>query len=186
MNPLVFNLPAWLAVSLFVGGVVVFVVGNVRLKDGVRNAGVVIVLAAIAWVGVSYFVDTPLEKSIDRTHAIVDAVDRQDWPALAALLDRGTQCLTLRGGEEIARVTSLRAGEVGFKSARVLTTRSQFTDTTCDVVVTVNADLAYPAPVTIWQFNFEKRADGILLEKFFPLSMQGQSSVDMIERRLRN
>src|SRR3954466_15846766 len=87
ISELLFQTPWWLPVTIGGIGVVLFITGNNRVEAKVRKAGLTIVALAVLLMGVSYFVDTDLEKAVKNTKALVRAVNDRDWPTMTSLLD---------------------------------------------------------------------------------------------------
>src|SRR6476646_3389166 len=87
LSELLFHTPWWLPVTIAGVGVVLFITGNNRVEAKVRNAGLAIVALAILLVGVSWLVDTDLEKAVKDTKALVRAVNDRDWATMTRLLD---------------------------------------------------------------------------------------------------
>src|SRR5688572_12517632 len=87
MTDLWFDTPWWLPALIAGVGAVLFWTGNKRQERNVRDTGLGFIAAAMLLMGVSYFVDTPREKVIKNTHALVNAVEQRQWPAMTALID---------------------------------------------------------------------------------------------------
>jgi hypothetical protein len=87
MSDWIFPMPWWLPTLIAAAGVIVSIEGNRRTRRPMRNAGAIIVLAAIALSLVSYFVVTDKEKVAKLSHQLVDAVKTQQWDTVSNLLE---------------------------------------------------------------------------------------------------
>src|SRR5205814_8460775 len=87
MTNLLFDTPWWLPTLLAGVGVVLFWNGNRRQEPRVRNAGLLFVLATIALLALSYFVDTDLERATKNTRRLVHDVEQRDWKDFKSILD---------------------------------------------------------------------------------------------------
>lgn len=183
MHESLFHPALWMPIGLFILGIAVFLFGNARVKSGIRNAGVGIILLTIAWCGVAYFVDTFSETCVKRTDAIVSAVERAKWNELTKLLDKNTRLATERGAEDIARMTEAAAGAYQLKEIRI-----------------ISHDVTYPLPqnvdvtistlnegqqnsTSVFTFSYEQRPDGILLREITLVSLNGKPLAE-IERAI--
>src|SRR5215218_7192536 len=95
MRELLFHTPWWIPASLAFVGCVIFWTGNRNGEVRVRNAGLLFVLAALVLVGVSWFIDTPLERAVRQSKELVKAVEKRDWPKLKSILDKSTSLTVL-------------------------------------------------------------------------------------------
>ncbi len=183
-----FDLPAWFVFSGFAVGVVIFLAGNARVNRRIQLAGAGVVLLAVVLAAVSYFVDTPVEKCVRRTHDIVAATVGQDWPRLESLLDRNTQAVGVRGNKDIVEMARTRVAEFAIESATLTGTKTTRGVSTIDVAIAVFSQQkgnAPPSMQTSWNFEYEQRADGILLARFYPTAVGGSSVKEQIERLMR-
>ena len=86
MNDLLFDPPFWLPMAIAAIAVVLLFQGNSRGQSKIKYAGLALSLVAVAYWGVSGYVQTDKEKVAANTRALVAAVDHRDWDAFGALL----------------------------------------------------------------------------------------------------
>lgn len=180
MSDLLFNVPWYLPTILAIVGIAVFMSSNRRQLPRWRAAGVGLVLLAIAWALISYFVDTDKEKVENGTRqAVADVVDEK-WdqfqglltpsavfslpsgPALAsnaadvtAMARNGAQMVKLQG----AHVQNLTVEQTG----PLITARF-------DVLTLQNT--AGPQTST-WQFDWERTTAGWKIREIRAISVTG-------------
>src|SRR5262245_35944747 len=90
MSRLLFDTPWWLPTILAGLGVFLFWTGNQRQEKNVRFAGLGMLLAALAVMLLSYFVDTDVEKAVKAAKGMVYAVEQRDWTKLRNILAPNT------------------------------------------------------------------------------------------------
>lgn len=180
MQETLFNPALWMPLALAILGIAVLVFGNARLKTGIRNAGAGLVGLALAWAVTAHFVDTFVEKCVNRTDAIVDAVETQDWAQLRTLLDKNTTLATLRGAEEISSTAEAWAGLAQLKEIRILGHDLQTVPGGVDVTINTFVEATTPSTST-WTFSYEARSDGILLRRIAPVRLNNRP-LEEIER----
>lgn len=186
MNNLLFNAPFWAPLLLGAIGVFVFFAGNRRQQVGVRSAGLAIVLLAVVYAGVSYFVDTPAERAEKGTRAFVQGVIAKDSTALSGLLDP-MAALTVLGSatpysnrEAITTNALAAVDQYGIKSANILTLTSEVKADAVIVTIDVLSDqeATYGRPMTTsWQFEWEPTNEGLLITRITCLRI-GEASGD--------
>ena len=176
MNDLVFDTPWWLPTVIAIAGAWMLTDGNRRGRDGLRNAGAAVFLAAVALVAVSFFVDTDKETCLKRTGALVDSVEKQDWPRFASLLDDNTSFAGYSGKSEMVDGAKRSAALIGLKKAYVTSKTARQTDT----LITVAFDAASeqdmpPYPVrSSWEVDWQQRGERWLLYRVTLVAVNGQ------------
>lgn len=183
MQTFLFNPSVWMpAVGLLIAAAV-FLYGNARVKAGLRNAGIALFALVVGWIGLAYFVQTPLEKCVAHTRALVSAVEEGKYDELRRLLDDDTSLEFLRGREDIAGATEVAATQYGLKSITILSTDPVQGIGTVDV--NFNALLeGSQATTSTWRFEYTIRPDGIALTRILPITI-GRVSIDEIRRNIR-
>ena len=186
MSEFFFDTPWWFPLGLAVAGVVVLVAANRRREKPLLIAGGALVLLAIAAFLVSYLVDTPKERAIARTYALVAAADAKDWTRFNALLDPTTSVLFLRGPEQITAAARKAVEQVGLTKASVLGLRASQIDTNIQIDISVYSEqdaLGRPAKSS-WRLVYQNFGDGWKLESVAPLGEDG-TPVGAIEKYLK-
>ena len=168
MANLLFDTPWWLPTLLAGCGIVLFWNGNRRQETRLRNVGLLLTVVAVAVMGVSYLVDTDLEKCVKQSKELVYAVEQQDWNKMKVILDPGVAVSVLGAGPFYngANQTILGAqdavGRWGFTNARVLSTTANQTDTIITVamsLLTEHDKSPVPTINTAWEFEWQQTGD---------------------------
>lgn len=184
MNTL-YELPLWIGLIPLAAAVGVFVYANNRGITRLKWASLGVALLGPVLAGISYFVDTPRELSVKRTRAIVESVVEQRWEDFRGLLNRNTSVTVVRGPEAISAMLERLTATYGLKSATILGTESVVGSGTIDVTISVFSEHDFGPQRTAWRFEYEQRADGILLSRVSPVQVAGGTNVGNIERQLR-
>jgi hypothetical protein len=181
----IFDPPVWAVLVLAAGGIGTFIYGNARLMNGVRFGGVGVLLLAITWFAVAWFVDTHLEASVKRTRAIVASVNDSQFDVMESLMNSATGCLGFRGAKEIADGAKERASQFGLKNVWITGLNSSQAGNLIDIDIGVMSEQNMPPTMpTSWKFKYEVRADGVLLSSIEPTAI-GNQNVDELKRRLQ-
>jgi hypothetical protein len=183
MSELLFDTPWWLPAVIAAAGVVLFVTGNRRVENRLRLAGVSVICIAILLTAVSYFVDTPRETAERRSRELVDAFERGDFPAMAAILHPTTAVTVLNNTVYASRDQIIENAKeayqrYGFKSVNVLISNSEQVQTTITVTMTLLSEQsnAYVNTLTSeWQFEWKKTAEGWILTEVRALKIGNAS-----------
>jgi hypothetical protein len=176
MTDLLFNTPWWLPTIIAVAGAMMLFSGNNRGQDKLRNVGAGVILIALLLALVSYFVDTDKEKVLGRTSALVDSIEKQDWPTFENLLDAQTSFAGYTGKAELVKLAKASSAKFNIKKAYIVSKQAVQTDTL--ITVTLDAvteqDLP-PGPMrSQWETDWQQRGDQWLLYKITPLAIAGQ------------
>lgn len=187
MKEFLFNPALWMPALGFAIAIALFIYGNARVKPGIRNGGLGLLGLMVAWCAAAYFVQTPVEQCIARTRAIVSAVEKADWVALAPLLDKNTtidvKAMPINGRDAIVSTTQTTAGAYGLKSIRMYGTDVSQGPNSIDVTFSALLEGVQPLTAT-FRFEYEQRSDGMLLAKIVPVKI-GDKSMDEIRRAIR-
>ena len=168
MANLLFDTPLWLPAALVFLGIALFWNGNRRQEAKVRNAGLLFVLAAVAVMAVSHYVDTPAETATKQSKALVRAVEQRDWATLKTTLDPLTSLHVLGGiqlydtRDEIIAAAQEAVDRYGLKNVRILNTTAEHTDTVINVTMFLMSEQDTAAAGTItttWQFEWQQTGD---------------------------
>ena len=163
MLDLLFDTPWWLPTALIGIGLFVVYTGNQRQEKPVMRGGLVIVLLGLLVILTSYLVETDREKVVNRTYALVAAVDHHDWPKFSSLLDSQTSIYGLRGPEQITQACKATAERVELDSAKITGTNINQTPSVISVSIRILSEqLGRPFP-SDWQFQYQKVTDQWML-----------------------
>lgn len=166
MSDLLLNVPWWMVAGLAALGIVVFVAGNRRREDPLRNAGVVLVVAAIGWAAVSYYMDTPLERASKRSRELVASVIEKNWPVTQGILAPTASLSVLSADaavytsrDQIIDGAKQAVDQYGLNSANILSLQARQDGSliTVDLDILSNQEVTMGRPITTsWQFEWEK------------------------------
>ncbi len=186
MTDLLFDTPWWLPVIIAVAGIVLFVSGNARQKNGLRNSGVAVFLVAVLLVLVSYFVQTQKEKCVTQARALVSAVEKGDKAAMTRLLDPNTTVNgILAGPSQIVPAAETGAQAYHLTSLTIISTDVQQVQTVITVALTVLAQSDSYQPTRVdCQFQWNQTADGWHLQDIDLTNIGGQNPDELLRRKL--
>ena len=194
MARLLFDAPWWLPAVLVLLGVALFWNGNRRQETGVRNGGLLFLLAALLVLAISYYVDTDIEKAEKQSKRLVTAVEQRDWATLKAVLDPLTSLHVLGGiqlydtRDQIIKAAQQAVDQHGVKNVRVLRTDSEQTDTviTITMLVVSDQDATGGRPITTtWQFEWQQMGEQWSLARITNISignMKGEAAGQQFPR----
>jgi hypothetical protein len=190
MIELLFHTPWWLPVAIAVVGICVFVTGNKRTDARTRTIGLGIVFLAALLAVLSYFVETPVERSVRLTKEFVAAFERQDYAAMSGILQPSTSVgvtgATIYASREqiVARAKSAHQ-QYGFKSVRVLTSSVERHQTQITVTITLLSEQNItPTLTSEWQFEWQESSEGWSLAEIRALKIANVTG-DQIAGMLR-
>jgi hypothetical protein len=82
-----FDIAWWVPLAVVAVGVALAVAGNNRQQAGLRIGGIGVVLLGVAWLVLSFVVETPSKLCVKQTRQIVQAVSDGDWTTFENMLD---------------------------------------------------------------------------------------------------
>lgn len=168
MADLLFDTPWWLPALLAGVGIVLFWNGNRRQESGLRNIGLLVLAAAALVMGVSYLVDTPLEKAVKQTKQLVKSVETNDWTTMRSILGATTSVSVLGGRpiyetrDEIVNGAKRAVEQYGVKNIRHLSTTAERQDTIITITMTLLSDheqIGGRTINTVWQFEWQQTGE---------------------------
>jgi hypothetical protein len=175
MRELLFDTPWWLLTIIGVIGIALFMSGNARQTKSVLRAGLAVLLFGVVLAVVSYLVDTPREKVIKGTHALVKAAVDRDKTTLNAELHPNASLAGWKRQQIIDGAVAY-ADQFGLKSATITGMDVQQDDPTIftvkmRVVAQFSGKQAYFDTVpTDWELSWWEMPDGKwLLKNVAPL-----------------
>lgn len=182
MGDFVFQVPWWVIAALVGGGIAVFVFGNRRLQDGVRNLGAGLVVLALVWAVVSYLVETDLEQVDGNARQLVRLVVAQDETGIRGLLHPWASAGAWNA-DDIARGTVYYARLFSLSGAHVLSSAPQRRgrDISQQLVV-LSEHGGYPVK-SVWQLDWQPERPGVWrLRTITPVEV-GEVQQDALERQ---
>ena len=169
MRDLLFDTPWWLLTLVALAGIALFISGNARQNKRILRAGIGVLLFGALLALVSYLVDTPKEKVIKGTHALVKAAVNRDKTALNAELHPNASLAGWKRQQIIDGAVAY-ADQFGLKSATITGMEVQENPTMITVTMRVVAQFAgkqsyFDTVPTDWQLNWWETPDGKWLLK---------------------
>jgi hypothetical protein len=179
-----FDTPWWLPITIAAMGIYVFVTGNNRREAKVRNTGAGIIIASLALLAVSYFVDTDREFAEKSTRKLIHAVPARDWATFESLLDPKAKLITYRNREQIVEAAKAAVDRYGLESITIthLSATQIQTQITVNVVMLSSHSDAHNLR-SDWQFEWAETPGGWRLVSIDPISI-GNTSVEDLRRWL--
>jgi hypothetical protein len=169
MSDLLFDTPWWMLTLIAVIAVALLVSGNARQHKPLIGAGLIVLLIGVALAALSYLVDTPREKVIKGTHALVAAVVKRDKKTIAAELHPNAALVGWNRQQIIDGAVTL-ADRFGLQSASIIGITVQPEPAMIVVTVRVLArfsgnQMPYDTYPTDWQLTWRQTGDGQWLLK---------------------
>lgn len=169
MRDLLFATPWWLLTLIAVAAITLLVSGNARQNKKILRAGFAVLLFGIALATVSYLVDTPREKVVKGTHALVTAAVTRDKATLNAQLHPNAS-LAGWNRQQIIDGAVRYADQFGLQSATITGMDVQENPTMITVTMRVLArfqgrNTPFDTVPTDWQLNWWETPDGKWLLK---------------------
>lgn len=169
MQELLFDTPWWLPAIILLVGAGMFIAANRRRQFRLRTAGLGVVILAAMLIGVSYFVDTPAEKCLKNTRALISAFGQKDWSKFESLLDPRASVainssITIYSNLRDIVQAAQRAQEIyQFTTVRVLGAEATQQDSLITVTLTLFTDqratMGRPFTST-WRFEWQDFGKG--------------------------
>lgn len=161
---LIYETPWWLPTGIAALGFMLFTTGNKRQEAKVRNGGLGLIGLAVLLAVLSYFLDSPREVVIKRTHALVTAVSNRDWPAMEALLHLEVSVMIWKGPKEVVEKTKWAAERFELQSIQIASVNAEKPDPSIKVALQVAAGFKdVSGTITNWALEWEQTDRGWLL-----------------------
>lgn len=188
MNDLLFDVPWWIPTLLAIVAIALFVNGNRRQELKIRNAGVGLLLLAIGWALLSYFVDTDKEKVEKAMRQLPQDVVDEKWDAFKSELMPSVGLSIANGpstgsADTLTNYARTMAAFVKLKSAVVrhltLEQDGTYIIVHCDMIST--QDSLAPLETSSWQFDWQQTTQGWKIQQIRLLSIRDVPT-DMLAR----
>src|SRR3954469_15851987 len=161
--------PWWLPTGIALLGVILFITGNNRAEKRLRLAGIVVIALAIVLAGVSYLLDSPREKVVKRTYALVDSIEKRDWDRMGTYLHSTVTVSVFSGREQVVNGTRRAAEYSELKQARVASLDATvLPDQIIRVTMRVNGQTRDGALPTDWGLEWEETDAGWVVRNITP------------------
>ena len=186
MSDLLFAVPWYLPTLLGVVGIALLVSGNRRGAGPMRNGGAAILLVAVAWALLSYFVDTDKEKVEKGTRAMVQDVVDGHWDAFKGELIPSASFTVQSGAplsnsaDDITQMAQSGAESVRLKGATVRNLEVEQTGPLINARFDVlsQQDMV-PLQRSSWVFEWEQTSAGWKCRTIRMMSLEGLQSDDL-------
>src|SRR3954463_10655610 len=116
----IYETPWWLPTGIALLGVILFITGNNRAEKRLRLAGIIVIALAVVLAMVSYLLDSPREKVIKRTYALVDSVEKRDWDRMGTYLSPGVAIVVFDGRDAVVSAAQKAADYSELKQVRII------------------------------------------------------------------
>lgn len=184
MSNFFFNTPLWFPLLLAAIGVYVFWTGNNRQENRVRLAGIGLLLAAVAVCLLSYFVDTPTEKCVKQSKALIYSVNQRDWTGMRQILDPNTSVSVGVGlhiyenRDEIVSGARHAVDQYGLQNVQILSTVPEESQSMIAVTMRVISEQNFTQgrPIsTDWSLEWQRRGKDWALLRINCINIAGQT-----------
>lgn len=179
MLDFLFETPWWLPTIIFGAGLVVLIAGLRRGDTKSSRVGAGILALGLLVVIVSWAVETPRERAVNRTNQLVSAANRRDWTAFAADLDAQTNLYGLRGADQITAASKSAIESMDITNLHITGTDVTAQGTVIRVSIRLYSEQRGVTALTDWQLEFQNMGSGWALFNITALSNQ-QISEDRI------
>ena len=169
MSDLLFDVPWWIPTVLALLGIFIFWNGNNRQQAKLRNIGTGLVLLAVMWFAVSYFVDTDKEKCEKGTVKLVADVTKGEWNDFHSMLSPNV-VFRVQGGnsyaegsDKVSTFAKAGADSIKLESAYVQSHHADQTGTIITVTANIFSTQSASYQPTInssFQFDWELLNEG--------------------------
>ena len=190
MSDWIFDTPWWLLALIAIIAAVFFWQGNRRRSTRLMQAGLGVILLAIALGLTSFFVQTPKERALAQSRKLIESFEKQDWKSFESVLPPNVTVSLLNSPDTIYSTREkLVAGakkaqaSYNFQSMHILSISADQADTlvTVDLELISTQELTMGRPITsAWRFEFQEAADGWALERIIAVKIANQP-VDQIK-----
>jgi hypothetical protein len=169
VRDLLFDTPWWLLTLIGVTGVALLMSGNARQNKRILQGGVAVLLFGVLLAVVSYLVDTPKEKVIKGTRALVTAAVNRDKATINAELHPNASLAGWKRQQIIDGAVTY-ADQFGLKSATITGMDTEENPTTIVVKMRVLGHFEgkqnyFDTVPTDWQLTWWETPDGTWLLK---------------------
>lgn len=164
---LFFDAPWWFYAIPFAVGAAMAVVALRKGDKGLRNVGLLVLLAGVGIFAASKLVETDSEKVTRQSYELVHHVEKQQWDRLSAMLDPAAVVTLINVGplyesrEQIIEACRSRVTGSGVTALAVTRAEPQvqgdLITTEIDVYVTADDAGGRPLPTT-WRLVWTKRS----------------------------
>jgi hypothetical protein len=168
MREILFDVSWWVPVLVGIVGVVLLLSGNNRQQPGLRNVGAIVLLLGIAWLVLSFVIDTPRKTCQRLAGQAVQAVVDGNWNEFDNLLDPDAAARyvgrpwRVDGRQAVDQTAKMVAKNAGLHaaSAKRLRVTGESPDITVAFTAFCDTDLVPGHPIdSDWEFDF-RRSDG--------------------------
>ena len=166
----IYETPWWLPTGIALLGVILFITGNNRVDKKLRLAGVIVMALAIILAMVSFFLDSPREKVIKRTYALVDSVEARDWNRMSSYLHPNVNFTTLFTDREALVAAARKGAEYSeLKQARIISLDATvLPDAIIRTTFRVNTSMREASGLSDWVLEWEKTDAGWVVKNITP------------------
>ncbi len=177
--------PWWAPTGCWTVGIVLFITGNNRLHAKMKYTGAAVVALGALFAILSYFLQSPREKAISQTRALVAAVEKRDWVEMQSLLHPELTLIGWKGRAEMVKGAKYYSERYDLKSLSITSIDAIEIDDDVRVSVAVLADFKEAAGIlTRWTLEWTETREGWVLAAVEP---RGGPMVDAasIENRFK-
>lgn len=180
-----FDTPYWLLGLIAIAAAALLVAGNNRQDRRLVRAGLGALALAVLLGVTSFLVDTDREKVLKGTRRLVDAVERQDAPAIAALLHPDVAAPARMNKDTLVSEAVAAAKRYQLKSLTVLSLEAQELGvdyTTTFRVNTRSSAGVYENVPSDWQLVWTKSGDTWQVKQIKSLSPMLEPYIGSLRR----
>ena len=164
----IYETPWWLPTGIALLGAILFITGNNRVEKRLRLAGILVIALAVILAVVSYFLESPREKVIKRTYALVESVEKRDWDRMGTYLHPNVAVSVFNGRDAVVTGTRRAAEYSELRQARVMSLDATELPDQIRVTVRVNGQTRDGSLPTDWTLEWEETEAGWVVRNITP------------------
>ena len=164
----IYETPWWLPTGITLLGIILFVTGNNRLEKRLRLAGIIVIFLAVILALVSFLLDSPREKVIKRTNALVESVDARQWDRMGSYLSPNVTIATFSGRDNVVKAAQTAAEASNLRQVRVVSLDATVLPDHIRATLRVNTSLRDGTGFTDWVLEWEETDAGWVVRNITP------------------
>ncbi|HEX5243046.1 MAG TPA: hypothetical protein VFW23_07240 [Tepidisphaeraceae bacterium] len=188
MNDLLFDVPWWIPTLIGLIGLAAYWTTRENPASKARRVGLILILVAIGWSAMSYFVDTDKEKVIKGTKALVQDVVNEKWDQFKSMMAPDVQFRVEKsnsradGPNELTEAAKAGAESIHLRSAALSRAQAQQTGPLITVSTDIFSTQELPGAPTMrssFEFDWEQTSAGWKVREIRITQIGGQSAGDI-------
>lgn len=181
-----FAAPWWLLATAGAAAAALVAYGLAKPASRLRRISLIAVLVLVAWVVAGILVQTPTERAVSRTTALVRAYEAADWKRLTELIDDETRFDGMLVGQEIVEAAKLTHEAIGQHPITISQVASRADDLGVVVSLRIRSESSQSVHPfsTAWKFDYRRLGEQWRLDRIEFVPTEG-SDASLVRRNVR-